>query len=151
MKAYRAAGLQFGVGSILLSNTELNAVESITIGAHTIINQRCYLDGRGGMKIGDNVNISSHVLLVAGTHDINDGAAFSGSHSAIIVEDYAWLCTHCMVLPGVTIGRGSVIAAGAVVTRSTDPFSVYAGVPARKIGERNRDLRYTLSYERSWV
>jgi maltose O-acetyltransferase len=151
MRAYRAAGLKVGEGSVLLMNTEFHRMEDATIGANTVINQHCYLDGRGGLAIGNNVNISSHVILVAGTHDIQDGTAFAGSTSRIVIEDYAWLCTRSMVLPGVTIGRGSVIAAGAVVTRSTEPFSVCAGTPARKIGERNRDLRYKLSYDISWV
>jgi acetyltransferase-like isoleucine patch superfamily enzyme len=151
MQAYRVAGLKVGEGSVLLLNTEIQQVEDVTIGANTVINQRCYLDGRGGLSIGNNVNISSHVILVAGTHDIQNGTAFSGFVSRVVVEDYAWLCTRCIVLPGVTIGRGSVVAAGAVVTRSTEPFSVCAGVPARKIGERNRDLNYKLSYDISWV
>lgn len=56
-----------------------------------------------------------------------------------------------MVLAGVTVGRGAVVAAGAVVTKSVEPYAVVAGIPARKIGERNPDLRYQLVYDVSWT
>lgn len=131
-------------------NCELYHCEEITIGRNTIINPHSYLDGRGGLEIGNNVNISAHVLLVAGTHDIQNPDDFAGSAEAIIVEDYVWLCTRSTILSGVTIGRGAVVAAGAVVTKSVAPFSIMAGIPARKIGERPHDLNYELAYEVDW-
>jgi maltose O-acetyltransferase len=132
-------------------NVEFADASAIVIGSHTVINQRVYLDGRGGLVIGDNVNISSHVLLVAGTHDVQDGAAFRGEARRIVIEDYAWICTRAIILPGVTVGRGAVVAAGAVVTKSVTPHAIVAGVPARTIGQRTADLSYQLSYPRSWV
>ncbi len=150
MSAYRALGVRIGAQSTLLMSTEMQHCMDLTIGRNTIINPHCLLAGRGGLGIGDNVNISSHVLLVAGKHDIQNGAEFAGSAEGIVVEDYAWLCTRSTVLTGVTIGRGAVVAAGAVVTRSVAPHTVVAGVPARKIGERNTDLHYSLVYDVSW-
>lgn len=150
MWAYRRLGLKIGAGSAILMSTHMHEAASITIGESTIINQHCYLDGRGGLQIGNNVNISAHVLLVAGTHDIQDGQNFSGTCSPIKVEDYAWLCTRSTILSGVTVGKGAVVAAGAVVTKSVPPHTIVAGVPARKIGERNPDLCYKLSYNVSW-
>lgn len=150
MSAYRALGVRIGAQSTLLMSTEMQHCTDLTIGRNTIINPHCLLDGRGGLVIGDNVNISSHVLLVAGKHDIQNGAEFAGSAERIVVEDYAWLCTRATILAGVTIGRGAVVAAGAVVTKSVAPHTVVAGVPARKIGERNPDLHYTLVYDVSW-
>jgi len=150
MSAYRALGVRIGTESTLLMSTEMQHCMDLTIGRNTIINPHCLLDGRGGLLIGDNVNISSHVLLVAGKHDIQNGEEFAGFAEQIIVEDYAWICTRATILAGVTIGRGAVVAAGAVVTRSVAPHSVVAGVPARKIGERNPDLKYRLHYPVSW-
>lgn len=150
MKAYRCLGVNIGRSSTILMSTEMHHAEAITIGSNTIINQHCFLDGRDGLIIGSNVNISPHVLLVAGSHDIQNGAEFSGYAKRIVVEDYVWLCTRCTILPGVTIGRGAVVAAGAVVTKSVEPHTVVAGTPARKIGERNPDLHYTLMYDLSW-
>lgn len=150
MRAYRRLGIQIGSQSTILMSTEMHRAEDLTIGSNTVINQHCLLDGRGGLRIGNNVNISSHVLLVAGSHDIQNGIEFTGLALPITVEDYAWLCTRCTILQGVTVGRGAVVAAGAVVTKSVSPYDVVAGVPARKIGERNPDLRYTLNYQVSW-
>ena len=150
MRAYRRLGLRIGAGSTILMSTEMHRAEDLTIGRNTIINQHCYLDGRDGLLIGDNVNISSHVLLVAGSHDVQDGEYFAGSAQRIVIEDYAWLCTRAMVLPGVTIGRGAVVAAGAVVTKSVPPHTIVAGTPAKKIGERTENLQYELVYDVSW-
>lgn len=150
MAAYRALGVSIGRETTILMSTEMHRCEDLKIGRNTVINQHCLLDGRGGLIIGDNVNISSHVLLVAGKHDINDGAGFGGSAEAILIEDYVWLCTRAMVLAGVTVGRGAVVAAGAVVTKPVEAYTVVAGVPAKKIGERNPDLTYSLVYPVSW-
>jgi len=151
MSAYRSIGVNIGEGSTILMDTEMHRAEDLQIGRNTVINQHCLLDGRDGLTIGDNVNISSHVLLVAGSHDVNDGAAFGGSARKITIEDYAWLCTRCTILQGVTVGRGAVVAAGAVVTKDVEPHAIVAGIPARKIGQRNPDLTYTLEYNVSWA
>ena len=150
MATYRRLGVRIGHQTTILMSVEMHRAEDVTIGRNTVINQHCRLDGRGGLLIGNNVNISSHVLLVAGTHDVQDGQAFSGCIKPIVIEDYAWLCTRSTVLAGVTVGRGAVVAAGAVVTKSVPPYAIVAGVPARKIGERNPDLNYDLVYEVSW-
>jgi len=150
MTLYRRLGLRIGDDSVLLMSTEVQHAVGITIGKNTIINRHCHLDGRGGLVIGDNVNVSSHALLVAGSHEVND-PGFHGVARPIRIEDDAWLCTRCMVLGGVTVGRGAVVAAGAVVTRPVEPYAIVAGVPARKIGERSHDLRYNLGgYFVSW-
>lgn len=64
--------------------------------------------------------------------------------ACIVIEDYVWLCTRCTVLGGVTIGRGAVVAAGAVVTKSVEPYAIVAGIPARKVAERSKNQQYSL-------
>lgn len=150
MKAYRRLGIRIGMQSSILMSTEMHRAEDLVIGDNTVINQHCLLDGRDGLTIGNNVNISSHVLLVAGSHDVQDGLGFTGSAKRIVVEDYVWLCTRATVLQGVTVGRGAVVAAGAVVTKDVQPYQIVGGIPARTIGERNPDLHYTLSHLVSW-
>ncbi len=61
------------------------------------------------------------------------------------VDDRAWIAFGAIILPGVTIGEGAVVAAGAVVTRDVAPFTIVAGAPAKEVGTRNRDLNYRLS------
>ena len=61
-----------------------------------------------------------------------------------MIEDYVWICSRSILLPGVHIGEGAVIASGAVVTKDVEPYTVVGGIPAKKIGERkNRELNYS--------
>jgi len=67
----------------------------------------------------------------------------------VTIEDYVWIGHRAIIMPGVTIGRGAVVAAGAVVTKSVPPMSIVAGVPAKIIGQRHSALKYT-KYHRPW-
>ena len=87
---------------------------------------------------------------MSGTHDVQS-RDFAASCLPIIVGDYAWICIHATVLGGVKIGEGAVVAAGAVVTRDVDPYTIVAGVPARKIGDRSLNLDYRPIFHTSWV
>ena len=115
------------------------------IGHHTTINRRCHLDGRGGLWIGNNVNISPEVYLVSLTHDFQN-PDFPAIPKEVIIEDYVWIGARAMILPGVRLGQGSVVGAGAVVTKDVPPYAIVAGIPAKKIGERSKDLKYETSY-----
>jgi len=150
MWLYRRLGLNVGARSSILMNVQFHCAAEMVIGANCVINPWVYLDGRGGLRIGSNVNISSHALLIAGFHDVND-PFFAGGASRITIGDYVWICTGAKILPGVTVGRGAVVAAGAVVTKDVLPYEIVAGVPARKIGERSTDLQYHLDYPVSWT
>ena len=115
----------------------------VSIGVGTVINQGCLLYTSGGLVIGEHVSISPGVSLVTGTHDIND-PDFPSDYQPIVIDDYAWIGTRAIILRGVTIGRGAVVMAGAVVTHDVAPYAVVGGVPAKPIQERK--LR-TPSYE----
>lgn len=150
----RVLGVRIGKGSALLLGLYLyvpgrsnRGHPGITIGAHTVINRQCCLDGRGGLRIGDNVSLSPGVWLLTDQHDIND-PEFREQLAPIAVGDYAFLGSRALVLPGVTIGEGAVVAAGAVVTADVPPYTVVGGVPARPIGTRSRDLRYTMRHDK---
>jgi len=120
----------------------------VTVGDGTVINRRCLLDLRGGITLGCNVSLSPEVMLITSGH-LKDDPAFGVRDRPIVIEDYAWIGSRATVLPGVTIGKGAVVAAGAVVTRSVAPYDVVGGVPAKKIGERSRELSYSLRF-RPW-
>ena len=112
---------------------------SIRVGDSTTINPYCVLYGHGGLTIGRGVRIASHVVIVPANHGIEaDRFIFKQPETrrGIVIEDDVWVGSGARILDGVTLAHGSVIGAGAVVARSTEPFGIYAGVPARKIGDR---------------
>jgi maltose O-acetyltransferase len=88
------------------------------------------------IKIGNCVVINDGVRLITGSHDINS-PTYDHLFAPIVVEDYAWVATDAMVLKGVTIGRGAVVAAGAVVVKDVRPFSLVGGNPAKEFGTRD--------------
>lgn len=114
---------------------------SVRVGDNCVINREVYLDGRSGVQIGNNVNISFQACLLSLHHDHND-ANFSAVGAPVVIKDHAWIGARAIILPGVTVGEGAVVAAGAVVTRSVPDYVVVGGVPAKAIGERNRNLNY---------
>lgn len=87
------------------------------------------------IEIGNCVVINDGVRLITGSHDIHS-PTYDHVFSPIIIEDHAWIATDAMILKGVRIGRGAVVAAAAVVTRDVPPFTVVGGNPAREIGTR---------------
>lgn len=139
---YRCMGAKIG-NSIIFRSTEILEPQKLRIGNEVSIGWHCLLDSRGGCIIKDNVNISSYVKIITAGHDINN-PNFTGKTSPVIIEKNVWLATGCTILMGVHIGEGAVVAAGAIVTRDVAPFTVVGGVPAKKIGDRNRNIDYTV-------
>jgi acetyltransferase-like isoleucine patch superfamily enzyme len=107
----------------------------VRIGAHSRINRNCCLDARGPLVIGQNVSISPEVAILTASHQADD-PEFPVETRPVTIEDHVWIGTRATILPGVRLGRGCVVAAGAVVTRDVPPLAVVGGVPARQIGTR---------------
>ena len=116
---------------------------SIELGDDVSINPYSVLYGHGGLNIGSYVRIATHVVIVSANHVYEDEAVPIAlqpvTRRGIQIEDDVWIGAHATVLDGVRIGRGSVVAAGAVVTRSVPALTVVAGVPARTVGSRSRE------------
>lgn len=112
----------------------------VSIGDDCSVNAYSLLSGSGGIRIGDSVRIASHVTIVAANHVFSDSAVLIRnqglSTKGIAIEDDVWIGSGVRVLDGVIVSYGCVLAAGAVVTRSTVPLSIVAGVPGRTIGSR---------------
>lgn len=116
---------------------------ALRIGDYCRINRNCCLDARGTLTIGNNVSISPDVTILTLQHLYND-PHFADDARPVVIEDHVWIGTRAMIVPGVTVGRGAVIAAGAVVTKSVASQTIVGGVPARPIGTRDLDPQYVL-------
>ncbi len=117
------------------------------IGTHTVINRDVLLDGRMGLVIGDNVSISEGVAVFTLEHDPNS-AGFANRGAAVHIADRVFIGARAIILPGVAVGEGAVVAAGSVVTHNVPPYSIVGGVPARPIGQRMQNLTYQLNYRK---
>ncbi|WP_373693624.1 acyltransferase [Limnofasciculus baicalensis] len=144
----RFFGMRIGDRTTIFMGTLVYSPKNITIGSATTIGHDCYLDGCVSLKIGNNVNISSEAMIWTMQHDAQS-PTFGVKTGKVVIEDHAWVSTRAMVLAGVTIGKGAVVAAGAVVTKSVEPYTIVAGIPAKPIGKRNQELDYTLG-ETNW-
>lgn len=135
--------MSIGKNVVIYGGCRFRAPWNISIGKGTIIGDGCSLDGRNGLILGENVNLSTDVYIYTEQHDINDPYFESGnSGGSVRIGDRAWLSSRTTVLPKVQIGEGAVLASGALASKSLEAFGVYGGVPAQKIGERSHDLRY---------
>lgn len=120
----------------------------VEIGEGTVIGQNAFLDGRDKLVIGRNVDIASDVMIYNSEHDINS-EDFQAVNGMVEIGDYVFIGPRAIILQGVKIGRGAVVAAGAVVTKDVPDFVIVGGVPAKVIGERQvKELRYKLGRAR---
>lgn len=148
--ARRLLGLRIDRDAILYQWRDLRSPQGIEIGEGSVIGHWATLDGRRGLKIGRNVNLSSEAALWTLQHDPDD-PEFGVRGGPIVVEDRAWISFRATVLPGVRIGRGAVVAAGAVVTTDVEDYAIVGGVPAKRIGTRSRDVDYTFTGGGPWL
>lgn len=130
---WRALGCRVGRGSVIRTGTQINAPFMVSIGERCSIHG--HLKSRGGIRIGDGVELVEEVLVSTQSHRA-ESPHFESVYEPVSIEDAAWVGPRAMILPGVTLRRGTMVAAGAVVTRDTAPWGVYAGVPSRRIKDR---------------
>ena len=137
------AGIHMGCYIWFFGPSALRRMRLLTIGERSIINRDCCLDTRGGLWIGNDVSISLGVTVLTAEHPPDD-AEFRVETKPVRIEDHVFIGARAIVLPGVTLGAGSMVAAGAVVTRDVPPLTIVGGVPARAIGRRRRVPTYHL-------
>lgn len=141
---YRLAGMQIGKGSTIHMHLKLYSPFNIEIGQDSIVGEDAVLDGRDKLIIGNHVDVASEVMIYNSEHDVKD-PGFKAFQAPVIIEDYVFIGPRAIILPGVTIKKGAVVGAGAVVTKDLEEGSIVGGVPARQIGIRAvKNLNYRL-------
>lgn len=141
---YRLSGVKIGKGSTIHMGARFYNPQNIEIGQDSIIGEETVLDGRDKLIIGNHVDIASEVMIYNSEHDVQS-SDFKAVSSPVVIEDYVFIGPRAIILPGVTIKKGAVIGAGAVVTKDVEEFSIVGGVPAKKIKDREvKNLNYKL-------
>lgn len=137
MRLYqKLGGIQFeSVDDTLFTRgVEILDPDKLQVGKGTVINRRVLLDARGGLEIGRDVGIAERSVILTGAHGFEGGVTDHVWRTRI--EDKVFINLGAMIMPGVIVGEGAVVAAGAIVTKDVEPWTMVAGVPAKKIAER---------------
>lgn len=140
---YRLGGVRIGKGSTIHTKAVFYKPNNIKIGKDTIVGEGAVLDGRDRLTIGDHVALASEVMIYNAEHDIQSND-FHAVTAPVEIGDYVFIGPRAIILPGVKIGKGAVVAAGAVVVKDVKDYAIIGGVPAKQIGERKKDLNYKL-------
>ena len=132
----RIFGASIGSNVRISARCRIEYPNNIHIGDNSSIGNDCYVQGLDQIKIGSNVCISDGVYLLTGSHDLAS-LNFALITHPVSLGDGVWLAVRAIVLPGVTLQRGTVVGAGSVVHKSFESFSIVAGNPAVKLRTRN--------------
>lgn len=137
----RLIGFQIGQGTVMWGAPTItgsgNLYARLSIGRSCWFNVGCFLNVGANISIGDRAGLGHHVMVLTETHAIGDPTRRAGTLAAypVHIGSGVWIGARCTLLPGVTIGDGAVVAAGAVVTKSVAPNMLVGGVPARPLRE----------------
>jgi acetyltransferase-like isoleucine patch superfamily enzyme len=148
-------------GAIISDTAEIGLVNAhglkkrLSVGSFSYIGNNVELALHDTIHIGERVCINDNVHILTASHDVQD-PLWQHVKAGIRVDDYAWICTGSIILPGVHIGRGAVVAAGAVVSKNVLAGDIVAGNPARVINKKRAEaLSYNpcefLAPNRAWL
>lgn len=146
---YKLCRFEIARSATLQGGIRFFHVGRLCVGEGSLINRGAYLDNRGGITIGRQVSIAHDVRIYTMGHDPHD-ATFATKTAPVQIDDHAVVFAGAMIMPGVHLGEGAVVMAGAVVTKSVPPFRMVGGNPAQDIGERGCKPGYVLK-RRFWL
>ncbi len=140
----RLAGAEVAADAAIFCGAQVLNPRGLRVGRRAAIGWRTFLDARGGIEMGDDVNVASDCHILTADHDVRS-PEFEARFAPVQLGDYVSIGTRSLVLKGVTVGRGGVVAAGAVVNRDVPPSAIVAGVPAREIARRPTEFNYEIT------
>jgi acetyltransferase-like isoleucine patch superfamily enzyme len=136
----------FGRGTAVQMGCHFLNGRKVHLGERNVVNFGCLFDGRRyKIMTGHDVSIGPEATILTLGHD-PQSTSFELRGGDVVIGNHAWIGYRAMILPGLTVGEGAVVAAGAVVTKSVEPYTIVGGNPARLIGQRTRDLAYSLNF-----
>ncbi|PWM77496.1 MAG: acetyltransferase [Phascolarctobacterium sp.] len=136
--------------AIIYGGFEIRSPWNIKLG-RVVIGVGALLDGRNGIVMEDDVCLAQNVMIFTEQHDLNDEFFRCNDKGGMVnIKDHAWISSRSTILPRVTVGSGAVLACGAIATKDLEPYGVYAGIPAKKVSDRNNNLKYSLGKNNSF-
>jgi acetyltransferase-like isoleucine patch superfamily enzyme len=154
MYCHREGSIEIGDGAYIGDGVLLHTGKrrgAISIGKHSTVQTYSIVYGHGGCRIGNDVRIAAHTVLIPANHRFGDTSRPMHEQGldmvGIFVEDDVWVGTGATILDGLTIGKGAIIAAGSVVKGDVQAMSIVGGVPARQIGARGDSDRVVANVE----
>jgi acetyltransferase-like isoleucine patch superfamily enzyme len=142
-KGYLQYILKVKIGENVFIHLGCRFEGNIAIGKNSVIGRKVVLIGN--ILIGENVSITAESYLFSMSHDAND-INFGTFDKAVVINDYCWLGVRSIVMPGVIMGKGSILGANSVATKNILEFSIYLGIPAKFHKSRNPSINYQLNY-----
>lgn len=133
----RKMGLKASPMIRIYAGVHIRSPKNIKIEDGVSIGPKVLLDGRKGLTIGKNAVIAYEAIIWTLNHDYND-IHFCSKGAPVNIGAYAWICSRSIILPGINIGEGAIVASGAIVTKDVPPYSIVAGIPAKVIGLREK-------------
>jgi acetyltransferase-like isoleucine patch superfamily enzyme len=130
-------------------NLRFNFAPLLRVGAGVFINRNVFLDTKGGVTLGDGVAVAEDVRVF--THSHGEASHIERTYAPVVVQDYAKVYSGAVLLPGVTVGRQAIVAAGSLVTHDVPDNMVVAGRPAKVIRERRTEGRHGEELEHIWL
>ena len=142
---YKILGMKIGKNSRILMKTIIISPWKVIIGDRTVINEFCFIDGRGNLMIGDDVSISVYTKIITGTH-ISNSDTFEYIGDTVKIGNNVWIGADSIILPGTSLPDAVIIGAGSTVIKGKkyQENSIYSGVPATFIKRRNLNKNYKL-------
>ena len=128
-------GMTFEGDARIYAGFHIRNPRGIVLGKGVSIGPKVLLDGRKGLTIEEGAVIGYGAIIWTLNHDYND-IHFCGKGAPVTIGRRAWICSNSIILPGITIGEGAVVASGAVVTHDVEPYTIVGGIPAKVIGKR---------------
>lgn len=122
----RVRGGEVGALSIIEGTLIVGNISNLKIGNESFIAKTVNFALHEKIDIGSRVVINNGVQLLTASHDLND-SSWQMYSKPIVIEDYAWVATNAIILPGVRVGTGAVIGAGAIVRKNVEPFHIFSG------------------------
>lgn len=153
-KYLKFLGASIGSRSIILCEIPKSNLKKLVVGDNCYIDKTVNLALHSSINISDSVVVNSSVSILTGSHDLTS-PSWEKIDSPIHISSYCWIASRAIILPGVCLGKGAVVAAGAVVTKDVPEYSIVAGNPAKIIGKRVRSLDYSpnefVSFFECWL